>query len=133
VDRDSLSEWVERYRRAWRSPGTDALRGLFHPEATYRTAPFEEPYRGLEAIAALWEAERESPDERFEMRAEVVSVEGDTGVVRVGVSYAGPPPREFRDLWVVALDCGGLCTAFEEWPFEPGHRGWFAAGPDPRA
>ncbi len=58
VDRTGLRAWVELYERAWRTAGTELLAGLFAPEATYQTAPFEEPFRGLPAIAAMWRAGR---------------------------------------------------------------------------
>ena len=118
------------YEGAWRTPGTAAVAALFAPEATYRTAPYEEPYRGLEAIERFWEAGREGPNEAFEMSNTPVAVEGDVGVVRLEVRYAGPPPREYRDLWVVELDQDGRCVAFEEWPFSPLHHGWFEPGPE---
>jgi hypothetical protein len=95
------------------------LSELFAPDATYSTAPFEEPYRGLEAIGELWEAEREGPDEVFTMESEIVAVEGDTGVVRVEVRYGDPLRQLYRDLWIVHLDEAGRCLAFEEWPFWP--------------
>ena len=53
------------------------------------------------------------------MTHEIVAVEGDTGVSRVEVFYDGPPPRHYRDLWIVRLDESGRCTHFEEWPFWP--------------
>jgi hypothetical protein len=89
------------------------LSELFAPDATYSTAPFEEPYRGLEAIGELWEAEREGPDEVFTMESEIVAVEGDTGVVRVEVRYGDPLRQLYRDLWIVHLDEAGRCLAFE--------------------
>ncbi len=110
---------MQAYERAWRAPGTEALGGLFAPEATYSMAPYEEPVRGLEEITRLWEAEREGPDETFALRTEVIAVEGDTGVVRAHVVYRDPPEREYRDLWVIRLDANGRCIAFEEWPFSP--------------
>ncbi|HET6819156.1 MAG TPA: hypothetical protein VFH98_01225 [Candidatus Limnocylindria bacterium] len=56
-----------------RGDGTFAT--LFAPEAAYRTAPFEEPFRGLAAIAAIWEAGRDGSDEVFTMRSEVIAFE----------------------------------------------------------
>lgn len=130
MDRAALREWVDAYERAWRTAGTEPLASLFAPGATYRTAPFEPPYQGPAAIAALWEAEREGPDEAFRMESEIVAVEGDTGVVRVEVAYGDPVRRTYRDLWVVRLDAEGRCVAFEEWPFWPeGSGGGFVSGP----
>jgi hypothetical protein len=112
--------WIAAYERAWRTAGTAPLSDLFTADASYRTAPFEEPLRGREAIAAFWEAEREGPDETFTLTAEIVAADGMTGVARLEVHYGDPVIRTYRDLWIVALDDTGRCTAFEEWPFHPG-------------
>ena len=120
MDREDLARWIYDYERAWRTAGTDLLENLFTPDATYTAAPFESPMRGRAAIAAFWGAERESADEVFALDWEPVAVEGDVGVARVHVRYGGPPVRVYRDLWIVTLDAGGRCTAFEEWPFFPG-------------
>ncbi|MFL5906494.1 MAG: YybH family protein [Solirubrobacterales bacterium] len=129
MDRAQLTDWIEGYERAWRSPGTETLARLFTDDATYSTAPYENPHRGLEAIGAMWEAERVSAGEEFEMASEMVAVEGDTGVVRVEVHYGPPNQREYRDLWIVRLDGSGRCFQFEEWPFwPPGSAGTVAAG-----
>jgi hypothetical protein len=115
-----LADWIERYERAWRTPGTELLAGLFAPNATYRAAPFEDALRGLREIADFWERERTGADERFDLAWEPVAHEHSTGVARVEVRYAGPPPGTYRDLWIVTLDESCHCTAFEEWPFFPG-------------
>lgn len=112
--------WIEGYERAWRTPGTASLAQLFTLDATYLPAPFDEPAIGLAAIASFWEAEREGPDEAFTLSAAVVAAQGDTAVARVEVRYGDPPVRIYRDLWIITLDDGGRCTAFEEWPFFPG-------------
>ena len=78
----------------------------------------------------MWEEGRDGPDEAFELESEIVTVEGDTGVVRVEVRYGVPVAQTYRDLWLVRLDNEGRCTAFEEWPFwPPGSEGEFAKGP----
>ena len=98
MDRAGVQAWVALYERAWRTPGTELLAKLFAPEATYQTAPFEEPFQGLPAIAVMWEAEREGPQEVFAMDSEVVAVEGDTGVARLEVRYGDPVRQTYRDL-----------------------------------
>ncbi|HEX2232758.1 MAG TPA: nuclear transport factor 2 family protein [Thermoleophilaceae bacterium] len=129
MTRDQLLDWIDRYERAWRTPGTDALRALFAEEATYRTAPFEIPFRGLAAISQFWEAGRDGPDEEFTMGSEIVAVEGDTGVARVEVRYGATDSR-YRDIWIVRLDQSGRCVHFEEWPFwPPGQKGGWDEGP----
>jgi hypothetical protein len=119
MDRVQLTDWIERYERAWRTPGTDVLGDLFAEDATYSTGPYENPHRGLPAIARMWEAERIGPDEEFEMSAEVIAVESDTGVARIEVQYGAPKDKAYRDLWIVRLEESGLCSHFEEWPFWP--------------
>jgi hypothetical protein len=120
VDRPTLSSWIERYESAWRTPGTAVLDELFTDDATYSPAPFDETITGRAGIAEFWDAERDGPDEDFTLSAEPVAVEGETGVSRVEVTYAGPPIRRYRDLWIVTLAPDGRCTNFEEWPFFPG-------------
>ena len=140
MDRTQLTGWIERYERAWRSPGTDSLAELFAEDASYSTAPYENPHRGLAAISEMWEAERSGPDEEFEMTSEIIAVEGDTGVIGVTVEYNKPVEmegrlhrqrKEYRDLWVVRLDDDSRCFHFEEWPFwPPGQKGAPAGGAD---
>ena len=119
MTRDDLRRWIDDYERAWRTGGTEPLRMLFAADASYSPGPYERPHVGLDEIAAFWETERAGPDEPFTMDAVPVAVEGDTGVARVRVHYNGPPVQDYRDLWIVTLDAGGRCTAFEEWPFWP--------------
>jgi hypothetical protein len=119
MDRGQLADWIARYERAWRTAGTDGLAELFTEGASYSTAPYEEPHRGLAAISEMWEAERLGPDEEFEIASEIVALEGDTGVARIEVHYGAPKSKEYRDLWIVRLDQAGLCSHFEEWPFWP--------------
>jgi ketosteroid isomerase-like protein len=129
VTRAQFTDWLAGYERAWRTSGTDLVAELFAEDATYSTAPYESPHRGLDAIREMWEAERLGPDEEFEMSREVVAVEADTGVARIEVQYGPPKRKEYRDLWVVRLDADGRCSHFEEWPFwPPDQRGAPAAG-----
>jgi hypothetical protein len=131
VDRRRLADWVAGYERAWRTSGTEQLGELFAPDAVYSTGPYEAPHRGLEAIAAMWEAERIDADESFELESEIVAVEGNVGVVRVEVDYGPPKSQQYRDLWVIELDGEGFCTSFAEWPFwPPGTNGAVAGGGD---
>lgn len=120
MDRQGVVGWVAGYERAWRTAGTDALAGLFTPDAVYLQGPYKKPVTGLPAIARMWEREREGPDEPFTMTSQVVAVDGDTAVVRVEVRYDEPVGHEFRDLWVIRFADDGRCRAFEEWPHSPG-------------
>lgn len=118
-----LLDWVDGYERAWRAPGTEGLAELFTDDAEYLVSPYAEPVRGLEAVRALWDEERDGPDEVFTMTAEVVATSAGTGVARVQVRYGEPVRQEYLDLWVVTFadDGSGRATRFEEWPFWPSH------------
>ena len=119
MTREAVERWIAAYEAAWRAPGVDALQDLFAPGATYSRGPYDEPVAtGLDAIAELWDEERNEGEE-FEMSHEIVAVEHDTAVVRVQVQYRRLREQEYRDMWVVRLDSGGRCTHFEEWPFFP--------------
>jgi ketosteroid isomerase-like protein len=118
--RRHVEEWLTRYERAWRKAGTAAVSELFSEDATYQQSPYDEPIAGLAAIADMWEAEREGPDEAFTMVSEILALEGHTAVIHVDVAYEGPVAGEYRDLWVIRFAEDGRCLAFEEWPFWPG-------------
>lgn len=123
MDADAVLAWVDGYERAWRTAGTASLADLFTADARYLQAPYESPHRGLAAVASMWEAQREGPDEPFTMDREVVAVDGLTAVVRVVVRYGDterPPEQEYTDLWVLRFAPDGRCADFEEWPFWPG-------------
>jgi ketosteroid isomerase-like protein len=111
---------VRAYESAWRTAGTDALAHLFAPDVVYLPSPWAEPVSGLAAVSRFWEAERDGPDEVFELGSEVVALDGSVAVVRVSVDYEDVTSGRWRDLWVLRFDGHGRCTAFEEWPFAPG-------------
>jgi ketosteroid isomerase-like protein len=120
VDHTHVEGWIARYEQAWRSPGTDSLDEVFAEDATYRHAPFEPPIFGLDAIAEMWEAERQGSDERFAMNSEIVAVDDRVAVARVAVRYEDPEARDYRDIWIIHFAADGRCQSFEEWPFWPG-------------
>jgi uncharacterized protein (TIGR02246 family) len=119
MERARVAGWIAGYERAWRTPGTEGLAELFTPDASYLQAPFRDPVVGLAAIAEMWEAERDGPDEVFHMNSEIIAVDGDTAVVRVDVEYGDPLDEEWADLWLLRFAPDGRCAAFEEWPFAP--------------
>lgn len=121
TDRQAVARWISSYEAAWRAPGTENLSSLFTRDATYLQSPYEDPVAGLDAIAEMWEEEREGPDEVFSLSTEIVALDGDIVVVRAEVHYGEPLRQEYRDLWVFRLEDDGRCSRFEEWPYSPGH------------
>jgi hypothetical protein len=83
---------------------------------------------GLEEIGALWEREREGPDEVFAMTSDVFAVDGDRAVAIVEVRYGDPVSREYRDVWLLRFE-DGRCAHFEEWAYWPEKP--YAAPPGP--
>jgi ketosteroid isomerase-like protein len=119
MHRAQVTDWVAAYERAWRTPGTGTLGEIFTEDAVYRQGPYEEPVTGLPAIARMWAAEREGPDEVFRMSHDVVAVDGEVAVVCAEVLYGEPVSQKYRDLWVIRFADDGRCASFEEWPFWP--------------
>ena len=64
---------------------------MFTGDATYLQSPYEQPVTGLEAIARMWELERDGPGEVFTLATSIVAVDDPTAVVRAAVSYGDPP------------------------------------------
>lgn len=120
-DAERLLAWVRGYERAWRTPGTESVAGLFTEDAEYLVTPYDDPVLGVEAIRTFWDEERAGPDETFAMHAEVVAVSAGTGVARVVVRYGDPVVQEYTNLWVLRFAEDGRVARFEEWPFWPTH------------
>ncbi len=118
-DRAAVLAWVAGYQAAWRSPDLGRLADLFASDVHYLVSPWADPIVGLEALARFWEAERDGPDEPFQLASEVLAIEGRSAVVRVTVDYGPPTAGRWRDLWVLVFDSLGLVARFEEWPFAP--------------
>lgn len=127
MTRDDVDRWISQYERAWRTPGTEMLPGLFTEDAVYLHSPYAEPIDTPEDLARSWEEEREGPDELFTMTWQVLAVDGDTAVARVQVSYGEPLRQEYLDLWVMRFAPDGRCREFEEWAYWPG-LAWSANG-----
>ena len=70
---ERFDAWVCAYEAAWRAAGTGPLSDLYTADATYQAAPFDDPLVSLDAIARFWEAEREGPDEAFELSWEIIA------------------------------------------------------------
>jgi ketosteroid isomerase-like protein len=120
ADRESVQRWVDGYVAAWRTAGTDGLATLFADDATYLHSPYAEPVTGLARIRAMWDDDRDGPNEVFTISTDILAVDGDTAVVRALVRYGDPVRQEYSDLWVLRLNELMQCASFEEWPLWPG-------------
>ena len=120
MDRSGVEHWLADYERLWRTPGVDGLGELFTADASYLPSPYASALTG-DALARFWDEERASDDEAFDMRSDIVALDGNTAVVRVEVDYL-TTGNEWRDLWIIEFADDGRCRAFEEWPFAPDRR-----------
>jgi hypothetical protein len=111
--RATVAGWIEAYEAAWRTPGTELRAELFTEDASYQQSPYMPPVSGLGAIGRMWERERGGPDEVVTPATEIVAVDGPVAVVRAEVRLGDPLRQEYRDLWVLLLEAGGLCRRFE--------------------
>lgn len=116
MDRTSVMEWVARYEASWRTGDVDALPTLFAPDVVYLTGPYADARVGLASVESFW---LDDEGLAFTVDASPVAIDGDTAVVRLEVTYHGPPAQQFRDLWILRFDPDGRVDAFEEWPFSP--------------
>jgi uncharacterized protein (TIGR02246 family) len=114
--REDVEAWLAAYFAAWRSNDPDAVAALFAPDATYHYGPFREPAHGRERIVANWIAD--GPPASLEHRAEVLAVQGDTGVAHWWVrqvARAADQPLEMDGILVLRFDPDGRCVEHREW------------------
>ena len=110
---DTLTTWIENYRRAWESNDPADITALFSEDGEYRTEPYSDPWRGHEEIVEGWlEAKDEPGDAAFEWAAlvstpELGIVEGTTEYEATGTTYS--------NLWVIRFAPDGRATSFTEW------------------
>lgn len=125
----NLSEWIDGYGRAWETADEELIVALFTEDATYRSSPFREPFRGHGEIRAYW---RRGAGGQRETRVRMgrpfvdgdrVAVEWWTTMVEDGEEVTLPGCLLLR----FAAD--GRCSDLREyWNLEPGLRepfpGW---------
>jgi ketosteroid isomerase-like protein len=126
-----LDAWIRSYAVAWETADEDLIVSLFTEDATYRSSPFRDPYRGRGEIRAYW---RRGAGGQRETR------------VRMGVPFVDRD-RVAVEWWTTMIDDGkavtlpgclllrfapdGRCLDLREyWNQQDGHRdpfpGWGA-------
>lgn len=113
---DTVTTWMDNYRRAWESNEPDDVRALFTEDAVYFTSPHEaEPRRGQDEIVAGWLRDLDEPGTTtFEWHPVVVT--DDAAVVQGRTVYLGE--RSYKNLWVIRFAPDGRATEFTEWYME---------------
>ena len=119
----ALDQWAERYARAWETADDEAVGVLFTEDATYRSSPFEDPYRGREEIRRYWR-EVTAKQGRVEVRIGRTVADGGRAVVEWWTQMDNEgTPVTLPGALLLDLDENGLCTALREyWNLESGTR-----------
>lgn len=118
LNQDTVTRWVEGYRRAWESNEPDEIRALFTEDAQYFTEPYAQPWSGGDEIVDGWLEARDEPGETT-FTWQLVAVDGDTGVVRAVTPYRDR--ATYHNLWLIRFADDGRASEFTEW--------WMAESP----
>jgi len=113
MDKKTVENWMQAYIRAWNSNEPGDIGSLFTGDALYHTGPFDEPWRGREAIVAGWLDRKDTPGS-FNFRYQLLAAEDSLAVVRGWTRYL-EPPREYSNIWLIRFDDQGFCSEFTEW------------------
>lgn len=117
ADRAAVESWLVAYRQAWTTDDPGDVAALFTEDATYSPRPFSKPWQGREAIVAKW-IERGDSQNPWRFDAEVLAVEGDTGVIQGLTTYPAhhdEPEHAYSNIWVIRLAPDGRARSFAEW------------------
>lgn len=114
---DTVSTWVEGYRKAWESNEPDDIRALFTEDAVYRGLPSEDAFHGHDEIIEMWLDNADEPGETlFEWNPVVI---GDKrAVVQGRTECIGK--TSYHNLWVIDFADDGRASSFTEWWIEEG-------------
>ncbi|MCU1418662.1 MAG: hypothetical protein JWP32_2836 [Schumannella sp.] len=108
----SVTAWMNGYLRAWDSNAPDDIRALFTDDAEYRTAPFEPPRVGVDAIVAGWIEDQDQPGD-YSFTWSEPNLDGDVAFVAGDTTYSDG--RRYANLWVIRFAPDGRATSFTEW------------------
>jgi ketosteroid isomerase-like protein len=126
MDRQSASEWLDRYVAAWKSYDREQIGDLFSEDVEYRYHPYNEPVVGRKAVVESWlgEGDHEGASERdepgtYEASYEPVAIDGHTVVATGTSSYRESPGGEINKVYfncmVMRFDDEGRCAEYTEW------------------
>jgi ketosteroid isomerase-like protein len=108
----TVTGWMTDYLTAWDSNAPDDIRALFTDDAEYRTAPFDAPRVGIDAIIEGWIDDEDQPgDHTFTWS--LAGIDGDLAFVEGDTTYA--EGRRYANLWVIRFADDGRAISFTEW------------------
>jgi ketosteroid isomerase-like protein len=124
-----LDDWIQSYARAWESADEELIGKLFTDDATYRSHPFREPFRGAAEIRDYWTRATRGPrDIRVQMGSPFV--DGDRVAVEWWTTMTDDGEAStLPGCLLLRFAADGRCSELREyWSLENGHRepfeGW---------
>ena len=108
---------LETYKRAWERRDPDLVMTIFTDEAEYREDPFEEPFKGANAIRAYWN-EAVAGQAHVEFDAERIWVAGDTILASWHCAFTRRANSErvrLRGFMTLEVDGSRKVWRFREW------------------
>ncbi len=111
-DWDDVTEWMDRYRKAWTTNAPEDIRALFTDDAEYRYHPWDEPTSGVDAIVDSWLDSRDEPGD-WTFVWHPIAHDGGTAVIEGRTAYRNG--KTYRNLWVIELAQDGRASGFTEW------------------
>ena len=114
IETQTVTNWIDAYRRAWDSNDPDDIQALFTEDGVYRFRPDEsDPATGHEALVAAWLRDKDEPgDTTFDY--EVLGVSGDRAFVQAVTNYL-KHGDVYDNLWVIDFTADGRARSFTEW------------------
>lgn len=117
MDKQTFTNWLDRYERAWETGDSAAAADLFTDDALYYETPFDEPFAGRAAIRDYWaDVPRLQTDISF--KYEILSIQEQVGIARWWADFQriGSGNRVKLDgIMIVTLAANGRCRLFQEW------------------
>jgi hypothetical protein len=121
ITRETVTNWLDRYVRAWKSYDPAAIGDLFNQDAEYSYGPYQEPVRGRDAIVASWLEGRDA-EGTYDATYAPLAVEGDVAVSNGRSTYYNADHSsvvtQYDNIFVLRFDNDGRCAKFQEWFME---------------
>jgi SnoaL-like domain len=118
-----VEEWAERYARAWEEADDKAVGALFTEDATYRSDPFKEPYRGRDGIRRYWREVTATQANVEVAIGRTLAIESRALVEWWTQMDSDGTPVTLPGALILDFDERGLCRALREyWNLEIGTR-----------
>jgi ketosteroid isomerase-like protein len=111
----TVTAWLEGYKRAWESRDPELIVTLFTPDAPYYETPFSKPALGTEGIRRYWQ-EGVVPQREVRFRYHILTVTGHQAFVRWQSHFIlAAEERHLDGIFLLSFTPEGLCSELREW------------------